>query len=179
MAAKRAFLVTLLLGSFPVFAYAQTPVFDLECLERGQTQAQVEALILEAADHHGLDPDLLWAKAKVESDLHPCIVSSAGAIGVMQLMPGTAIDLGVTDPFDAKQNIYAGAKFLSKLIQKFKSPQLYLAAYNAGVGAVMRKRYVPNYDETKSHLRKVLRAYQLRRGFDDDFVALQALSEAQ
>ena len=175
MAAKRVFLVAMMLGYFPAFAVAANPLFDLECLERRQTVAQVEALILDAADRFGLDPDLLWAKARVESDLHPCIVSSAGAMGVMQLMPQTAIDLGVSDPFDAKQNIDPGARFLSKLIQKFEAPQLYLAAYNAGYGAVMRKRYVPNYPETRRHLRKVLRAYQLRRGMDDDFAALQGV----
>lgn len=175
MDAKRLVFCVALLAALPVVANAN-PTFDLECLERGQTVAQVERFILQSADKYGIDPDLLWAKAKVESDLHPCIISKAGAIGVMQLMPQTAIDLGVEDPFDAEENIDAGARFLSRLIDKFESPQLYLAAYNAGYGAVMRKRYVPNYDETKRHLRKVLRTYQLRRGLDDDFKALQELS---
>ena len=94
----------------------------------------------------------------------------------MQLMPQTAIDLGVEDSFDAAANIDAGTKYLAALIEQFQIPQLYLAAYNAGPTAVMRKRFVPNYEQTKRHLRKVLRAYQLRRGFDDEFIALQALA---
>ena len=97
-------------------------------------------------------------------------------MGVMQLMPGTAIDLGVEDPFGAAQNIDAGTKYLAALIRKFEIPQLYLAAYNAGPNAVMRKRFVPNYDQTKRHLRKALREYQLRRGIDDEFMALSALA---
>lgn len=157
-------------------AVAGEPMFDESCMARGQSRADVERFILEAATRYDIDPDLLWAKAKVESNLHPCIVSKAGAIGVMQLMPVTALELGVTDPFDAEQNIDAGARFLAKLIEKFRTPAMYLAAYNAGYGAVLRKRHVPNYPETRRHIRKVLRAYQQRRGMDDDFAAVQALT---
>lgn len=158
----------------PATAAAEA-LFDEDCLARGQSSADIERFIIEAAERHDINADLLWAKAKVESNLNPCIVSKAGAIGVMQLMPGTARELGVGDPFDAEQNIDGGARFLAKLIDKFIDMRLALAAYNAGYGAVLRKRYVPNYPETKRHIRKVLRAYQIRTGIADDFAAFQTM----
>ena len=127
---------------------SQAAYVDEECRSRKQSTAFIERLILEAATRYQVDPDLVWAKAQVESNLNPCIVSSAGAIGVMQLMPQTAIDLGVEDSFDAAANIDAGTKYLAALIEQFQIPQLYLAAYNAGPTAVMRKRFVPNYEQT-------------------------------
>lgn len=150
---------------------------DKACVARGQTRAQVETYIEESAKRYHIDPVLLWAKAKVESGLNPCVISRAGAIGVMQIMPETADDLGLKDSFDAAQNIDGGAKYLSKLIKIFKIPQLYIAAYNAGPNAVLRKRYVPNYKETKRHLRLVLREYKRRRGMEDDYAALRLISE--
>jgi len=153
--------------------------FNKSCQELNKTKNDVERLILTSAKRYKIDPDFLWVIAKIESNFHPCIVSPAGASGVMQLMPETAKDLGVTNIFDIEQNIDAGARYWVQLIEQFKTPQLYIAAYNAGPGAVNRKRYIPNFPETKKYLRKFLRQYQLRTKAIDEFYALQQLSVNQ
>lgn len=115
----------------------------------------------EASLTHGVPKALIVAMAKAESDFNPSVVSSAGAIGVMQLMPGTAASLGVSDPYDARQNIMGGAKYIAQNIEQFKEfpncLELAIAAYNAGPGAVIRYGYqVPPYSETQNYVKKVL-----------------------
>jgi soluble lytic murein transglycosylase-like protein len=113
-------------------------------------------LINKAGAKYGLDPSLLTAVARVESGLNPAAVSGAGAKGLMQLMDGTANALGVDNPFDAAENIDGGAHFLSEMLQRFKRPDLALAAYNAGPGAVSKYGGVPPYRETQTYVRRVL-----------------------
>src|SRR5688500_13861297 len=95
-------------------------------------------LINVAAKKHGVDPTLVAAVTKAESGFNPKAVSHAGAKGLMQLMDPTAKALGVTDSFDPKQNVEGGTKFLSEMLKRFKKPELALAAYNAGPGAVSK-----------------------------------------
>lgn len=105
-----------------------------------------------AAAASDLDPEFLRAIARTESGLNPRAVSSAGAIGLMQLMPATARGLGV-DPWDPKQNILGGARHLRALLDRFDGRiDLALAAYNAGAGAVTRYGGVPPYAETRTYV---------------------------
>ncbi|MCM1495052.1 MAG: lytic transglycosylase domain-containing protein [Bacteroides sp.] len=110
----------------------------------------------QAADTYNISVDLLKAVARQESGFQTNIVSSAGAIGVMQLMPGTAAYLGVTDPYNAEQNIMGGAKLLSELSARYNGDlSLTLAAYNAGAGAVDKYGTVPPYQETQNFVAKI------------------------
>lgn len=109
----------------------------------------------KAAKKYGVSESLLKAIAKAESNFNPNDVSSAGAIGVMQLMPSTAKELGVTDPYDPEQNIMGGAKCIAQKLKEFNGDvKLALAAYNAGSGAVKKNGGVPSY--CKSYVSKVL-----------------------
>ncbi len=91
----------------------------------------MDQIFEDAADRFGISSRLLRAVAKAESNFNPNAVSRAGAMGVMQLMPGTAKNLGVTDPYDARQNIMGGAKYLKENLDKFGDVRLALAAYNS------------------------------------------------
>lgn len=114
-----------------------------------------------AAATYQVPEALLKAMGKAESDFNPNAVSSAGAMGIMQLMPGTAANLGVTSPLDPKQNIMGGAKYIAELLRTFGSypdgVRLAVAAYNAGPGAVKRAGYrIPQNGETPAYVEKVM-----------------------
>jgi soluble lytic murein transglycosylase-like protein len=112
----------------------------------------------EAAETYNVDEKLLRSFAFVESDFDPTCTSSAGAMGVMQLMPETATELGVDDPYDAYQNIMGGAKLISQLLEKYDGDiSLAAAAYNAGSGAVAKADGIPSYAE--AYVQKVLSYY--------------------
>jgi soluble lytic murein transglycosylase-like protein len=112
--------------------------------------------IAAAAADFGVDGALLRAVIHAESAFNPMALSNKGAQGLMQLMPGTAGDLGVIDAFDAAQNIRGGARYLSQLLKDFNGDtQLATAAYNAGEGAVQKYRGVPPYDETQLYVQRV------------------------
>ncbi|QIG42463.1 transglycosylase SLT domain-containing protein [Nocardioides anomalus] len=113
-------------------------------------------LFNQAGLEHQVDARLLAAVARQESGFDPSAVSPAGAQGMMQLMPGTAAGLGVTDSFDPAQAVDGAAKLLSQLLDRFGSTPLALAAYNAGPGAVMRYDGVPPYPETQNYVRSVM-----------------------
>jgi soluble lytic murein transglycosylase-like protein len=121
----------------------------------------IEKLITQISAEHGVDPDLVKAVAKVESNYNPFAVSYKGAQGMMQLIPGTARRFGVKNVFDAKQNIEGGVKFLKFLSQMFPDNLSYiLAAYNAGENSVVRYGGIPPYRETQDYVRKISRIYQ-------------------
>lgn len=120
-----------------------------------------DAYFEEAANTYNVPVALLLAMGQVESGFNPNVVSSAGAIGIMQLMPGTAASLGVDDPYDPRQNIMGGAKYVSQLIEQFQdfpnALELVIAGYNAGPQAVVNAGYqVPAYKETQNHVQKVM-----------------------
>jgi hypothetical protein len=120
-----------------------------------QIPSQYASDFLTAGTKYGVSPTLLAAVAKAESDFNPSAVSPAGAIGIMQLMPGTAAGLGV-DPTNPAQAINGGAELLSRDISKFGSVALGLAAYNAGPGAVTKYGGIPPYPETEAYVTKVM-----------------------
>lgn len=118
---------------------------------------ELEGIFAEASETYDISLSLLKAVAKAESDFDPDCTSSAGAMGIMQLMPGTAEELGVTDAYDPRQNIMGGAKYLSENLDIFNGDvSLAVAAYNAGRGAVAKYDGIPPYTETQNYVKKVL-----------------------
>jgi soluble lytic murein transglycosylase-like protein len=119
--------------------------------------SQYDSLINQAAARYGLDPAILHGLIQQESGFDPNATSSAGAVGLTQLMPSTAASLGVTNPLDPTQSIEGGARYLSQMMAQFGgNTSDALAAYNAGAGAVQRYGGVPPYAETQGYVAKVL-----------------------
>ncbi|MFV1989179.1 MAG: lytic transglycosylase domain-containing protein [Acidimicrobiales bacterium] len=116
------------------------------------------AEITAAANQHDLDPRLLAALVWSESAFNPSVTSSAGAIGLAQLMPGTAEGLGV-DPWDPKQNLEGGARYLKTQLDRFGSTEFALAAYNSGPGRVQKSGGIPQIPETQAYVRVVMERY--------------------
>jgi soluble lytic murein transglycosylase-like protein len=118
------------------------------------------AQVREAAKLYSLPVELILAVIKIESGFNPRAVSRVGAMGLMQLMPRTALEVGVTDPFDPRQNVLGGARYLRILINGYQGDvMLALAGYHAGAGAVGRYGGVPPYPATRKYVAWVLDAY--------------------
>ena len=124
------------------------------------TQMEVDAAIDKAAARHNVDPNLVRALVKVESNFNPNAVSRKGAMGLMQLMPSTARQLKVSNPFNPEENVDAGVRHLKKLLESYNgNVPLSLAAYNAGSGAVARSAGIPRYRETRNYVRRITTLY--------------------
>src|SRR6202522_770723 len=124
------------------------------------TSEDIDSAIEQAAARHNVDPNLVRAVVKVESNFNPNAVSRKGAMGLMQLMPSTARQLKVKNPFDPEQNVDAGVRQLKQLLENYGgNVKLTLAAYNAGAGAVARSSGVPHYAETQNYVRRITNLY--------------------
>ena len=120
-----------------------------------------DAMIEEHANSSRLDPKLVRAVIQTESGYNASALSTVGAMGLMQLMPGTARELAVEDPYDPSQNVRGGTAYLRQMLDQFKgSLELAVAAYNAGPGAVQKYGGVPPYRETVSYVQRVLGLYR-------------------
>ncbi len=125
-----------------------------------RTAGDIDSAIEQAAARHNVDPNLVRAVVKVESNFNPNAVSRKGAMGLMQLMPSTARQLNVKNPFDPEQNVDAGVRHLKQLLESYGGDiKLTLAAYNAGAGAVARSSGVPRYAETQNYVRRITNLY--------------------
>jgi len=120
-----------------------------------------KGIIRQASNRFGLSPSLIKAVIKAESDFDPRAVSSKGAQGLMQLMPGTADQMEVQDPFNPEENIFGGARYLSMLLRRFKNNTvLAVAAYNAGPEQVVTHGGVPPFPETRTFVKRVMNYYR-------------------
>lgn len=125
-----------------------------------QCTDELNAYFDEAAETYQVDVKLLKSIAKAESNFSASAVSSAGAVGIMQLMPSTASGLGVSDSYNAYENIMGGAKYIAQLLDKYDGDtSLALAAYNAGSARVDQYGGIPPYTETQNYVKKVLQYY--------------------
>jgi soluble lytic murein transglycosylase-like protein len=116
----------------------------------------VDLIIDRTAREHGVSRHLIRAIIETESEFDPLAVSSRGACGLMQLMPGTVRRFGVDDCFDIRENVTAGTRLLKALLVRYEgSISLSVAAYNAGESAVARHRGIPPYRETRAYVRRV------------------------
>ena len=121
---------------------------------------RLEMVVKKYARRYGVDEDLVWAVIRQESGFNPHAVSPKGAMGLMQLMPGTAAQMGVADPFDVEQNIAGGIKYLDHCLNRFnQNVGLALAAYNAGPDNVVKYQGCPPFQETRQYVASILQAY--------------------
>lgn len=128
---------------------------------------RINAAIETYSKTFGLDPKLIRAVIKEESGFQPFALSTAGAMGLMQLMPGTAEGLGVTDPYNIEQNILGGTQYLYYQLKNFDGDlKLALAAYNAGPNAVKQYGGIPPYEQTQNYVKKVLSTYQMYQALE-------------
>jgi soluble lytic murein transglycosylase-like protein len=132
-----------------------TPNYELSPLEK--RQADFWPLVRNISDEYKMDPALVMALIQVESNFKPDAISRKGAMGLMQIVPETAQELGLTDPWDPKANLEAGIRYLAKIKDIFDHDlELTLAAYNAGLTKVLTLRAVPDHQETHRYIDQVL-----------------------
>lgn len=134
-----------------------SPALESSSSADSYTSDELDSIFEEAANTYGVSSIILKSIAKAESGFNPSAVSSAGAIGIMQLMPQTAAALGVSNSYDARENIMGGAKYISQLLSNYQGNiSLALAAYNAGSANVDKYGGIPPFTETQNYVKKVL-----------------------
>ncbi|HTW58659.1 MAG TPA: lytic transglycosylase domain-containing protein [Terriglobales bacterium] len=144
---------------------ANAKIISANALGHQASQEEIDSAIVMSAARHNVDPNLVRAVVKVESNFNSNAISRKGAMGLMQLMPSTARELKVKNPFDPEQNVDAGVRHLKQLLENYDGDvNLTLAAYNAGSGAVARSAGVPRYAETQNYVRRITNLYY--GGFD-------------
>ncbi|MCW8962965.1 MAG: lytic transglycosylase domain-containing protein [Gammaproteobacteria bacterium] len=137
------------------------PYTSLDTASFPQNKKRFKPLIGKAARRYRVNEALLNAVVTAESAYDPKAVSKAGAVGLMQLMPGTAKRYGTTDRYDPQANVFAGTRYLRDLLKQFQNTQLALAAYNAGENNVIKYGYkIPPFKETQKYVRKVMHYYE-------------------
>jgi Transglycosylase SLT domain len=152
--------------NFPAMQPVATnpPVASVGPVPATPVQANLDQVVREASSRHRLDPDFVNSVIKAESNFQSRAVSRKGAQGLMQLMPGTASKLGVTDPFDPQANVEGGAAYLSQLLDKYHDdPVKALAAYNAGPNRVEQYHGVPPYVETRAYVARIVRDFNAKK----------------
>ncbi|MEY4701302.1 MAG: hypothetical protein RL326_1489 [Pseudomonadota bacterium] len=137
-------------------ASLRSPMFQLKGKPALLHPSQYDNVIVEAAGIHRVDPALVKAVIHAESAFNPRAVSPKGARGLMQLMPGTARMLGVTNSFSPTSNIHGGTRYLAQLLRRYRNEAHAIAAYNAGFVPVDRYNGIPPYSETREYVRRVL-----------------------
>lgn len=142
-------------------------VVSCKAAELAQRASRYQRKIQRHAAINGVDANLIRALIRTESCFNSWAISSAGAQGLMQLMPATARELGATNPFEPEQNIGAGTRYIASMLKRFDNDlSLALAAYNAGPGAVSKHGGIPPYAETQAYVKKVMTHYQRYAGSD-------------
>lgn len=151
--------------SFAESGYKELPRRTLVYGQKGSSMqfCNLSEVILREARNNNLDPLLLELIIKHESAFNPNAVSRSGAQGLMQLMPGTAAGLGVTDSFDPHQNVAGGARYFAEQLSRFQDLRKALAAYNAGPGAVESHGGIPPYEETIGYVSRIAGEYESRK----------------
>jgi len=139
------------------------------------SRAELDQFVRETSNRYQLDPDFVMSVIKAESNFQERAVSRKGAQGLMQLMPGTASQLGVSDPFDPKANVAGGTAFLNQLLEQYHNdPVKALAAYNAGAHRVAQYHGVPPYRETQAYIARIIRDFNAKKRAQMKAAARQA-----
>jgi soluble lytic murein transglycosylase-like protein len=143
--------------SLSSIAEAATSVdVNIESFDPVDARHAYDDIIAEAAEKYDLDPRMIRAVMQAESAFNAMAVSPVGALGLMQLMPAVAEELGVTDPLDPRQNIMGGSQHLKKMLTSHRgNVRLALASYNAGPGNVKKYRGIPPFKETRNYVKKI------------------------